>query len=246
MRQIHALVKAMKQALRAQGLTYQVVANRLEISVATVKRMFSESNFTLERLDQLCELLGISIADLAKLAEENNRKLSELMEAQENELVKDHKMLFVAYLVVNGYSYTDIVKESSLSEPQIIRLLARLDQLKLIELLPNNRIKLLISPSFTWRRNGPIQRFFVERLRDEFLAGPFNHAHDVRKTVSGMLSEKSMVKLVESTNKLINEFQTLNREDVHLPVAQRISVSMILAMRPWQPSVFEKYICTTQ
>lgn len=241
MSQTRALVEALKRALKSQGLTYQTVARQLAVSVATVKRMFSEANFTLDRLDQLCQILAIDVSELAKLAEAHSRKLGELTEAQENELVKDHKLLFVTYLVINGYSFADLLTATRFDEHELIRLLARLDRLKLIELLPRNRIKLLISPSFTWRNNGPIQRFFIERLRDEFLHSPFNKPNDVRSTVSGMLSEKSMRKLSESTHKLIGEFQQLNREDIHLPVAQRKSVSMIVAMRPWQTQVFEKF-----
>jgi transcriptional regulator with XRE-family HTH domain len=241
MSQTRVLVDALKRALKAQGMTYTVVAQRLELSVATVKRMFSEGNFTLDRLDQLCNLLAIDLAELAKLAEGHSRKLGELTEAQELELVKDHKLLFVTYLVINGYSFADLMAATLFDQHELVRLLARLDRLKLIELLPRNRIKLLISPSFTWRRNGPIERFFIERLRDEFLRSPFNKPNDILSTVSGMLSEKSMRKLADSTRKLIAEFQQLNRDDHLLPVVQRKSVSFIVAMRPWQTSVFEKF-----
>jgi transcriptional regulator with XRE-family HTH domain len=242
MSQTRALVEALKQELKVQGLTYPKLANKLGISVATVKRMFSEANFTLDRLDQLCDLLAIDIAELAQLAEIRSRKLGELTDAQEKELVKDHKLLVVTFLVINGSSFAELLAVTQFDAHQLVRLLARLDRLKLISLLPNNRIKLLISPSFTWRNGGPIQNFFIERLRDEFLHSEFNKPNDVRSTVSGMLSEKSMRKLAESTHKLISEFQQLNRDDVHLSIAQRKSVSMIVAMRPWQTSVFDKFM----
>jgi transcriptional regulator with XRE-family HTH domain len=241
MSQTRALVEALKLELKAQGLTYPQVARQLGISVATVKRMFSEANFTLDRLDQLCELLAIDVAELAKLAEAHSHKLSELTDAQESALVKDHKLLFVTYLVINGYPFANLLAATRFDEKELVRLLARLDRLKLIELLPCNRIKLLTSPSFTWRNSGPIQNFFVELLRDEFLHSPFNKSNDVLLTVSGLLSEKSMRKLAESTHKLTSEFQQLNRDDARLPVTQRKSVSMLVAMRPWQTSVFEKF-----
>lgn len=241
MSQTRILVEALKRALKSQGLTYPSVAKQLNVSVATVKRMFSEGNFTLDRLDQLCNLLAMDLSDIAKLAEGHSRKLGELSEAQEQELVKDHKLLFVTYLVVNGYSFSELLEGTRFDQHELIRLLARLDRLKLIELLPNNRIRLLISPSFTWRRGGPIERFFVERLRDEFLRSPFNRPNDILSTVSGMLSEKSMRKLAETSRKLIVEFQQLNRDDHLLPTTQRKSVSLIVAMRPWQTSVFEKF-----
>ena len=244
MSQTRALVEALKLELKAQGLTYPKVARQLGISVATVKRMFSEANFTLDRLDELCELLAIDIAELAQLAETHSRKLGELTDAQEKELVKDHKLLVVTFLVINGSSFADLLGATKFDEHELVRLLARLDRLRLIDLLPQNRVKLLISPSFTWRNSGPIQNFFVERLRDEFLHSSFNKSTDMRSTVSGMLSEKSQRRLAESAHKLIYEFQQLNRDDVHLPVSERKSVSMIVAMRPWQTSVFDKFLRT--
>ena len=240
MSQTQVLVSALKRALKNHGVRYQDVARDLQLSMATVKRMFAESSFTLDRLDQVCRLLSMDIADLVKMAEAHSRKLTELSEQQERELVADPRLLLIAYLVTNGYSFADIVEHYHYSEPELIRELAKLDRLKIIELLPKNRIKLLIAPNFSWRKSGPIQLFFTERLRDEFLHSDFNRPGEVWMVLSGMLSQTSARKLADYARRLEREFKDLNETDMHLSLEQRQQVSMIIAMRPWRPLVFQK------
>ncbi|MCY7313627.1 MAG: helix-turn-helix transcriptional regulator, partial [Pseudoxanthomonas sp.] len=51
------LIDALKRTLRAQGITYRDLALRLKLSEASVKRMFSQRAMTLQRLEQVCEVL---------------------------------------------------------------------------------------------------------------------------------------------------------------------------------------------
>jgi transcriptional regulator with XRE-family HTH domain len=59
------LVDTLKRLLKARGMTYGDLAARIGMSEATVKRMFSQKNFTLERLDQVLDASGISFDELA-------------------------------------------------------------------------------------------------------------------------------------------------------------------------------------
>ena len=56
MAQATALIDALKRVLREQGITYADVAQRLELSLPSVKRLFADRQFTVQRLDQVCEL----------------------------------------------------------------------------------------------------------------------------------------------------------------------------------------------
>src|ERR1043166_3395747 len=49
--------------LKARGMTYADVARALGISEATVKRIFAAKNCTVERLDSLCELVQVDLAE---------------------------------------------------------------------------------------------------------------------------------------------------------------------------------------
>ena len=148
MAQTTAIIQSLKMALKANGLTYRQVASQLALSEASVKRLFAEQSFSLQRLEQICQLVGMEISDLIKQMEAQQQQLSELTEEQEQQLVADIKLLLVAYVVINGLKFEDILEWYELSETETIQYLAKLDRIKLIDLLPNNRIRLRISPKF--------------------------------------------------------------------------------------------------
>ena len=58
--------EALKMHLKARGMTYADVAKALKISEATVKRIFASKNCTLERLDEICQLVQVDLAELAR------------------------------------------------------------------------------------------------------------------------------------------------------------------------------------
>ena len=64
MSQTNNLLLALKKQLRAQGKTYADVAQLLDLSEASVKRLFASQSFTLQRLEQLCDWLQIEFSEL--------------------------------------------------------------------------------------------------------------------------------------------------------------------------------------
>src|SRR5262245_33709656 len=115
------LLQALKQVLKGRGMTYRDVARELALSEASVKRLFSKEDFTLKRLEQVCALLEVSFADLVRLVEAGQPVVSELTDAQERELVADRKLLLVAVLVVNGWTFEQILSDYVLSEQEVVR-----------------------------------------------------------------------------------------------------------------------------
>ncbi|MFQ6023820.1 MAG: helix-turn-helix domain-containing protein [Acidiferrobacterales bacterium] len=241
MQQTQALVDTLKKALKAHGLSYRHVAQALDLSEASVKRLFAEQGFSLARLDQVCQLMDMEITDLVAMMEAERGQISELTEAQEKELVSDIKLLLVAFLVENGWTFNEILGHYELSEPELIRHLARLDRLKVIELLPKNRIKLVISPNFAWRKNGPIQQFFAEHMQEEFFKSRFDALGEAFWFLPGMLSRSSNEVLLKKLEHLASEFNELNRYDKRLPLPQRFGCSMLLAIRPWRLRAFHQF-----
>lgn len=240
MAQTQALIDTLKKILKAEGFTYRDVASGLNLSEASVKRLFAEHNFSLARLDQICQLIGMEISDLVKHMENAQQQLDELSVEQERELISDIKLLLVAFLVINGWRFAEIVRFYRISETEAIRYLAKLDRIKLIDLLPNNRIRLRISANFSWCRNGPIQQFFMANLQEDFLQSRFDDQDEVFAFHSGMLTRQSVEQLQQRLKLLAAEFHNLNREHRNLPITERNGFSLLVAFRQWRPDVFEK------
>jgi DNA-binding Xre family transcriptional regulator len=233
-----SLVGALKRELKSHGMTYREVAGVLGLSEASVKRLFSERDFTLQRLERICRMMDMTIGDLVNLADRDNPYVSELSEDQESELVSDIGLLLVAILVVNRWTFGDVLARYRMSEPELIRYLARLDRLRLIQLLPKNRIKLLIAPNFAWRKNGPIQQYFTNHVKNEFLQSRFDGPGEALMFLFGMLSQRSNAVIQKRLEQVAREFNELNQEDMSLPLESRFGSSVILAIRPWELSAF--------
>ena len=72
------LVDVLKRELRTRGITYAQVARKLNLSEASVKRMFSRKDFNLKRLDQVCQLAGSEFSDLARTLYQEESQISQL------------------------------------------------------------------------------------------------------------------------------------------------------------------------
>jgi len=241
MAQTAALISALKQALKAHGFSYRDVAKQLALSEASVKRILSDCRLSLDRLDSICQMMGIEISDL--VAEMNQQatmnRVSKLSESQERELAADTVLLLVTVCVLNGWTMADLQSHYHLTAAQCTHYLAVLDRLQLITLLPNNKIKLKIAANFTWRQNGPIQQFFQHKLAADFFDTTFDSQHEQLTVINGMLSEKAMILFQRKLDQLAQDFEALNHEERTLPLHQRYGTTVVLAVRNWQFGLFE-------
>jgi AraC-like DNA-binding protein len=240
MNQTDELINALKLELRRQSIAYAEIARRLHISESTVKRLFASGNFSLQRLAEVCAVAGLEIGDLADIARDRRRNVEQLEEEQEKVLVDDPKLLLLAFLLLNDWSLDEILEEYEIESLESVRLLARLDRLKVIDLLPGNRPRMRLSRRFAWRVNGPIQRFFERQVQNEFFSSRFDRPYELRIVLNGMLSEQSIQMLHQRLRRLAEEFEARTKEDRGLYASQRHGTSAVLAIRPWNLTMFER------
>jgi DNA-binding Xre family transcriptional regulator len=240
MPQTRPLIDTLKQELRKQRITYKQVSAALDLSETSVKRLFAEEAFSIKRFDKVCELLHLDISDLVHLMEKNIDLTIQLTREQEAELVSDIKLLLVTLLLMNKLQFAEILGIYDISETEGIQLLARLDRMKMIELQPGNRVKLMISQNFQWIPDGPIQQFFESRVQLEFLDSSFTRAGEFRIFVSGMISRTANTELIKKIQHLAQEMSDMNIESESLPLGQRFGTSLMMAIRPWEIDVFQE------
>jgi DNA-binding Xre family transcriptional regulator len=240
MSQTRPLIDTLKLELRKQRITYKQVSEILDLSETSVKRLFSEEAFSIKRLEKVCELLHLDISDLVHLMEKNIDLTIQLTHDQEAELVSDVKLLLVTLLLMNKLQFAEIVAIYDISETEGIQLLARLDRMKIIELQPGNRVKLMISQNFKWIADGPIQHYFESRVQLEFLDSSFNQSGEFRIFVSGMISRTANAEIIKKIQHLAQEMNDMNIESESLPLEQRFGTSLMMAIRPWEINVFEE------
>jgi len=233
-----ALVEVLKRELKARGVKYADLAAHLRLSEASVKRMFSRHDFTLSRLDEICACAKIDFTELARALAREQTLISQLTEEQEKEIVADKKLFLVAVCALNHVTFDQIVERYEITPAECIKLLTRLDRLKVIELQPGNRIRLLVSRTFAWLPDGPIQRFFNDQAHNEFFRSRFSRSDEFMLVVNGMLSKASSARVVEQLKRIAREFSELHNDDVRLPLEERSAMSVLVALRHWELAAF--------
>lgn len=234
MAQVTALVEALKATLKSSRMTYASVARGMGLSESSVKRKFSRQEFTLAEIDRICSLCSMEISDLVQFMEQRHGRLRALTVEQEREIADDRGLLVVAVCVLNRWSFEEILRFYVFGEHELVQMLAKLDRLKLIELQPNNRIKLLVAPNFGWLPNGPIQKFFLQAIQQDFFAARFDREDHELIVLNGMLCDASNAEFRRKMERLAREFDLLNREDTGKPFDQRRGYTAVLALRDWR------------
>jgi len=240
MSQAAQLVDLAKRALRDRGVTYAALAAALGVSESSVKRLFSRRKLSLERLEQICAHVHLEISDLLELARAAEPRVTELTEAQEKALAADERLLLVGLLASSGWTAAQVLASYRIGEAELVRLLLKLEKLGIIDVLPGNRIKLRLARNFSWRRDGPLQRFFEGRVQAEFFRSSFHGPGESRFVVHASLSERSNALLRQRMAKLAEEFASLVEEDRRLDPASLSGMTLVAAIRPWELGIFRK------
>ena len=227
------IIDTLKRELKARGHTYRDLAAKLDLSESAIKHMFSTGNFSLKRLDDVCAVLELDIGDLVAIGESQEPKIEQLSEAQELEIMSDMRLLLVAYCLLNYWTFEEIITRYDVSPEQGIAYLRRLDRMSFIELQPGDRVRLLVANNFGWRKNGAIEKFFRSRVQDEFFSSDFQDDESLRIVKNGMLTRKSMTRLMEKLRATGDLFDDTTWEERKLSADDRKGTTMVLAIRNW-------------
>lgn len=238
MNEARQLIQTIKRQLKIRGLSYGDVAVALHLSEASVKRLFANARFTVDRLAELSKLLGLTLAELVQEAASSEPQLKTLSVAQEDELVADRKLLLVAVCALNHWTLDEIVGSYRLSAAECLQRLLRLDRLRLIDLLPGNRVRPNVTRDFDWLQNGPIRQFFKAQGQGDFLDNDFIDARDSHVFVHGMLTPDAADQFQAELRRLRQKFSALHEASRSAPLAERHGFGLLLALREWEPLGF--------
>lgn len=235
-----ALVVTLKKCLKRNHLQYKDVAKHLNLSEASVKRLFSQEDISLQRLEQILSLMNMRLLDLFELLNNQDQFISQLTPEQEKMLIQNPKLLLIIFLLLNGWFLDQITQTFAIDEFELTQLLAKLDKLKLIELLPFNKIKLLTANNFSWQKNGPVQKFFEEQVLTDYFKNKFTDENSKLVFLAGTFSESSIEKVKVLMEDLALKINELMKQDLKLPLEKRFGVGTVFAVRKWELDIISK------
>ena len=227
------LVEALKKLLKSRGVTYRALAGRVGLSEASIKRLFAERTFTLQRLEEICAVLEIDFFELARLARGASATVDEMTRDQEKVLASDSKLLGVFYLLFNDWQPDDIHERYQLTRAEVLKHVLQLDRLGLVELLPHDTVKLRVPKTLRLRRDGPIRAAHGKSVVATFIQADFEETGGLFRFEVRELSKASVALLQKKLDRLATEFNEIAELDSYLPSDQRETIGMALGIRPY-------------
>ncbi len=238
MKQIKAVLQTIKGLLKHHQINYAQVAQHLGLSESSIKRSFSQGQISLNRVIKICAMMDMELVDLLQVMQNQSNELVQLSAQQERVIVSDLRLLLVTVCVCNHWSFAQIHETYCIEEPELIQMLLQLEAIDLIELKPNNKIRLKVSPHFHWIENGPIQAFFERNIQQDFWQSQFTQPGELRLLVNGMLSKESNALMQKHMARLKQQFSQLSEQDQFLPMEQKHGTTLLIGMRPWELRLF--------
>ena len=239
MKPSEAMIESIKRRLRARGISYAQLATRIPCSEASVKRMFARQNFDLQRLDRILEVLDEDLSDLVREAGTKRAELQSLTREQEAAIVADPVLFTVAVCALHQLEMEQMTTIYRIDPASAVKALLQLDRMGFLNLRPNNLYRLRLSRTFRWLRDGPIVRHFRSQA-DDFLDHPFDGPGESIGVINVRLSNANRLTLMSKVEALAREYSDLHAADTVLPLARRHPMSLLVAVRRWEPPMMRQ------
>jgi hypothetical protein len=227
------LIAALKTELKAAGVTYAELAGHLHMAESSIKRMFSQADMPLSRIDEVLRVLKMDFADLARRVADAQPLRRELSQDQEQAVVGDPKLLLMAICCMSQWTFDQIVGTYTYSEAEGIAYLAKLDRLGIIELRPMNRYRLLLAKTFRWRPNGPVMSYFRRHVVSDYYDCGFDGEGELLMLVHGQIGRSLATAFNERLARVAQDFAQQHLADQKLPPDQRRPYTLLIGMRSW-------------
>lgn len=209
----------LKDLLKKKGLTYETLAEQMECSVPTIKRILGPEELSLNRLLQLCEIVEIDLAELDTLTREQNTSDERYSDEQENFLAKNRNHFAYLMRLFQGESPRHIADAYDLTARSTDKYLIALEKHGLIRVTGKQKVK----PAFKRPPilgNGPLAKAFFEAFIRESGEFYIRHIHEQMllnrkesgppmrfRMVNSKVSSESYEAFVKELEKLTDDFE---------------------------------------
>lgn len=222
------IISALKTELRRKEITYSMVAEKLDLSEATIKRSFALGRFDLERIIEICSSFNLSFA---KIVQASEKKTESYTYTKKEEIFFKNNPKYLAFfdLLIRGKSVSDIMKSHKIPKKTLYVYLKKLDALGLIQWNPKDKISFPKGKDIKWNKDGILRTYFLDKAIAEFVS-PFQKSQlsDDFQFISVKLSKKNIQKIQKRINELSEDISLLSNDD------SGEECGVFLALRSWK------------
>lgn len=233
----------LKELLKKKKITYESLAEQLECSIPTVKRILGPEELSLQRLLQLCEIVEIDLGELEVLIRQGERNDEEFTLAQQEFLAKNPSYFAYLMKLFGGDSPQQIAEKYKLSARSTDKYLIGLEKQSLIRVTGQQKVKPAFKnfPSFgagvlakayykSFIQNSAL--FFVDRLA-ELLSQPAINPEKNEgyfSTASAKITQDSYDAWTKEVGRLYQQFEkTASLEEKSRDPAELVTVVILRA-----------------
>lgn len=191
------MIGNLKLSLKTKKIEYKELAAGIGLSESGVKKIFSGTDCSFQRIAQICKFAGIS---LSEIIEDHSVSDVSFSEKHQEEFLREPKLfLFYWLLVYERLSLDKAQMELKLSKAEAFRLTRRLDMLGLIKLLPNDRVRVPSVKAVRWMGGGK----FLHKLYHDWSN---NLVNSISKLVE-LPNELFIIRYLPMDEQLFSEFK---------------------------------------
>jgi transcriptional regulator with XRE-family HTH domain len=236
-RQRSGLFACLKQVLKAQGLRYKDLAEKMNTSEPTIKRLFAEQDCKLSRLMDVCEAVGISFTELVELAAQQTICPTQLSLETEQVLASKPGLMSFFMLLVSEFDIDFIIERNQLTQQDGYLYLRELEKLELLRLRQDDSYYFLINRPILWRLDGPLHSVLV-KVNQGFIEESISRNNKEKYpfySASRLLSPNSIKQLNQDIDNLYQSFQKQAALDqMFYPREQLLPYKMVSTLGPFE------------
>ena len=245
------LFTLLQQAIKAHGYTYKKLAQAMNISELSIKRLFKDKDCKMSRLLEICSIIGISIDELIQMQQRLTHTPEFLSEQTEIALAQDKQLFLLLILLISQLNITTIQTLLNITEAELYLKLRELEKLQLIALLNNKQYRFTAPLPIRWRMDGPLSKP-IKTLNQQYIAHCLDHqAHPnyAFTTTSRLISKSSAQQIQAHLIKIREEFDYLTTQDQLFYKPEELHFyKLVFGMGPFpiEEIIKEQYISTNK
>jgi transcriptional regulator with XRE-family HTH domain len=132
-----------RQTLKERGISYKEFAKKLDISESGLKKILNGDDTSYQRLLQMSRALHMRLSEVFQAIDKPRTSATRFTPEQQQYFLKNMDVFhFFFRLVIERATPEQIGEEEGLKDSEVFSYLRKLDQLKIIQLLPGDQIVL--------------------------------------------------------------------------------------------------------
>lgn len=221
------ICRLIKRELKKLGVSYQDLAEQLDLSIVSVKRLLNNAQpMSMQRLIHISQIIELPLSQLLKLAEQNLNTLPLFTTEQDTAFYQCPPLFTFWSELAEHKTVDDIARRYQLDQASVHLYLRMLEKAELISLGINNQCKLLVPGHTAFEQGARYPEFFTTRVLSGLQKRVINiPVEDDQAFLVSLKAELTHQEFLEINHKLEDWMFTLLRDSQDIAARDGLKVT---------------------